>query len=82
MSSDELRELYLMYWKLSKEDSATFPNRNFEKFSAFLNGLEDRHRICFVSSLRHRYWELIEKSVPAGLKVLEKYLQPDPNKLD
>lgn len=78
MSDIELRELHQMYWALSEEDPATFPGRKFEEFSAFLIRLEDRYLICFINSLRFHYRELVEKSVPAGLKVIEKYLQPNP----
>lgn len=77
MSDIELRELHQKYWTISKEHPAAFPSLNFEEFSAFLNGSEDQDRTCFISSLRQHYWELVEKSVPAGLRVIEKYLQPD-----
>lgn len=77
MSNDELRELAVMYYAVSREDETMFLPSNYEVFLSFLRLMTEEQRTCFMSRLRQRYEEIIEKSVWIGIEVLSQYLKPE-----
>lgn len=74
MSDTELRELAVMYYAISREDETAL---GYEIFLSVFIMLTEEQRTCFISDLRQRYREIVERSVSIGQKVLEKYLEPE-----